>query len=65
MCHEKKYGFHPYALEFSKLIRKGLLSREEAMSKLNLEVQQETLQETLTQLGITQQEIDALPRRAA
>ncbi len=35
LCHEKKYGFHPYALELSKLVRKGLLSREEALRKIS------------------------------
>lgn len=65
LCHEKKYGFHPYALELSILIRKGLLSREDAMRKLTLEVEPEVLQETLEKLGITRQEIDSLDRRAA
>ncbi len=33
-CHQKRYGFHPYAQELSILIRKGLLEREEALAKL-------------------------------
>lgn len=32
--HVKKFGYSPYELELSHLIRKGLLSREEALSKL-------------------------------
>ncbi len=32
--HEKKYGYSPYELELSHLIRKNLLSREEALHKL-------------------------------
>lgn len=32
--HEKKYGYSPYELELSHLIRKNLLSREEALQKL-------------------------------
>ncbi len=32
--HTFKYGYSPYELELSHLIRKGLLTREEAMNKL-------------------------------
>jgi hypothetical protein len=32
--HVKKFGYSPYELELSHLIRKGLLSREEALEKL-------------------------------
>lgn len=32
--HEKRYGYSPYELELSHLIRKNLLSREEAIEKL-------------------------------
>jgi hypothetical protein len=32
--HEQKYGYSPYELELSHLIRKKLLSREEALKKL-------------------------------
>ena len=32
--HERKYGYSPYELELSHLIRKNLLSREEALHKL-------------------------------
>lgn len=32
--HERRYGFSPYELELSHLIRKNLLSREEAIEKL-------------------------------
>lgn len=33
-AHEKRYGFNPYELELSLLIRRGLLSRDEALSKV-------------------------------
>jgi len=33
--HTKKFGFNPYELELSHLIRKKLLTREEALEKLN------------------------------
>ena len=32
--HIKKYGYSPYELELSHLVRKGLLEREEALEKL-------------------------------
>jgi len=32
--HERKYGYSPYELELSHLIRKNLLTREEALQKL-------------------------------
>jgi hypothetical protein len=63
MCHEKKYGFHPYALELSKLVRKGLLSRDEALHKLSLQVEEHAVDETLIQLGVLRSDIQALARR--
>lgn len=33
--HKEKYGFHPYALELSSLVRSGFMSREEALKKIN------------------------------
>lgn len=60
MCHEKKYGFHPYALELSKLIRKGLLSRDEAMQKLAQQVEERAVEQTLIQLGVSRADIQAL-----
>jgi hypothetical protein len=63
LCHEKKYGFHPYALELSKLVRKRLLSREEALSKLTLQVDEPALSASLQQLGVSRCEIDSLARR--
>lgn len=35
--HEKKYGYNPYELELSKLIRKNKLTRDEALKKVNLQ----------------------------
>jgi hypothetical protein len=63
MCHEKKYGFHPYALELSKLVRKGLLSRDEALHKLSLQVEERAVDDTLIQLGVLRSDIQALERR--
>ena len=33
--HERRFGFSPYELELSLLIRKGLMSREEALQKIS------------------------------
>jgi hypothetical protein len=63
LCHEKKYGFHPYALELSKLVRKGLLSRPEAVQKLALQVEQRAVSDTLVQLGVEMCKIEALARK--
>jgi hypothetical protein len=63
LCHEKKYGFHPYALELSKLVRKGLLSRDEALRKLSLQVEERSVDETLLQLGVRRSDIQALEGR--
>jgi hypothetical protein len=63
LCHENKYGFHPYALELSKLIQKGLLSRDDALSKIALQVEKPAVEETLLQLGISMRDVQALARR--
>ncbi len=63
LCHEKKYGFHPYALELSKLIRKGLLTRTDAMHKLTLQVEERAVEDTLVQLGVSMGDIQALARK--
>lgn len=65
LCHEKKYGFHPYALELSKLIRRGLLSRDEALKKLSLAVDEQTTTRTLAQLRIRPDELVQLSAKAA
>jgi hypothetical protein len=65
LCHEKKYGFHPYALELSKLIRKGLLTRDEALAKLSLAVDEQVTRETLNKLRISPHELVQLGAKAA
>lgn len=59
LCHEKRYGFHPYASELSQLIREGLLSRDEALEKLRKDVPREELDRTLGALGLTFAEVQA------
>ena len=64
-CHEEKYGFHPYALELSKLVRKGLLTRAEAIEKLSLGVEDRVVDETLVKLGVSALEIHRLRKPLA
>jgi hypothetical protein len=52
MFHEKRYGFHPYALELSQLVRAGELTREEALKKLSLGAPSAQVKSVLKQLGI-------------
>ena len=64
LCHQKKFGFHPYVLELSKLIRRGLLSRDEALAKLAQQVEPATLHQTMIQIGLDDEQLKHL-RRAA
>lgn len=64
LCHEKKYGFHPYALELSKLVRNGLLARAEALAKLAQKGDEAAVAETLVQLGVDRADIAALGKVA-
>jgi hypothetical protein len=47
------------------LIRKGLLTRDEALHKLSLQVEPSAIDDTLLQLGVSKCEIDALGTRSA
>lgn len=49
--HEKRFGYNPYELELSHLILKNLLSRDEALEKLQDQPQQQ-INEAFTELGI-------------
>jgi hypothetical protein len=64
LCHVKKFGFHPYVLELSKLIRKGLLSRENAIAKLETQVDPAIVSETMIQIDLDEEDLNRL-RRAA
>lgn len=59
MVHMKSLGYNPYALELSHLIRGGLLSRDEAIEKMN---DQKTEQHDviMRDLGISKVDIDKL-----
>jgi tRNA(Ile)-lysidine synthase TilS/MesJ len=49
--HQKRYGYNPYELELSHLIRKGKLTRDEALVKL-ADQPEETLASIKKELGI-------------
>jgi PP-loop superfamily ATP-utilizing enzyme len=49
--HEKRFGFNPYELELSHLIRKGLMTRKEAIEKLS-EQPRSAVEHAFHELGI-------------
>jgi hypothetical protein len=55
--HKKKLGYNPYELELSHLIRKGQMSRNEALDKIN-EQPVEQLQLIIRELGIDEKDIN-------
>ncbi|HOP62738.1 MAG TPA: hypothetical protein PK906_05150 [Spirochaetota bacterium] len=59
MIHCRALGYNPYELELSHLIRKGLMTREEALAKISDQpVKQQ--QAVMKELGITENELDTL-----
>jgi hypothetical protein len=60
--HQKKYGYNPYELELSHLIRKGMITREEALVKLN-DQPEETLRFVMEQLEIDRKILDPTPEQ--
>ncbi len=65
ICHQKKYGFHPYALELSKLVRKGLLSRDQALEKLSQPVDEQLIQLAFQRLGFSADQLGHNAKEAA
>jgi hypothetical protein len=57
--HEKQFGYNPYELELSHLIRKGQMLRQEALNKVNDQPIQE-LDGIMDQLEITNQDLGGL-----
>jgi len=53
--HERRFGFSPYELELSVLVRKGLMSREEALRKVD-DNPSERLAYLADGLGLTDEE---------
>jgi hypothetical protein len=58
-CHERRFGYSPYELEMSLLVRKGLMSREEAIRKMEDQPEQ-LLKEIMEELGIRDVDLPAL-----
>jgi hypothetical protein len=56
MMHTKTHGYNPYELELSRLIRKGLMTREEGLMKINDQPVKEQ-REVMEALGITDQDM--------
>lgn len=58
--HQKKYGFHPYAAELSILIRRGLMTRDEAIEKLNRTGAAGNVKFAMGSLGLSQADYQKL-----
>jgi len=50
--HQKAYGFHPYAFEIAGLVRRGVLSREEGIKRLNTPGNTEVIRMVKERLGL-------------
>jgi hypothetical protein len=59
MVHEKTFGYNPYELELSRLIRKGLMTREEALEKIK-DQPVEQQRAAMNELGIKEIDLDKL-----
>lgn len=57
--HEKTFGYNPYELELSHLIRKGLMTRDEALQKIQQQPKQQ-LQQIQKLLGISDADLKGL-----
>jgi tRNA(Ile)-lysidine synthase TilS/MesJ len=51
--HIEQMGFHPYAMELAGLVREGYMAREEALSRLEIEVAPEIEAAVETKLGLS------------
>jgi hypothetical protein len=58
-AHEMAYGYNPYELELSHLVRKNLLTREQALEKLNDRADPQ-LHAILSELELTQGNLKAV-----
>jgi len=59
--HKEKFGYNPYELELSRLIRKGQLSRNDALDKINDQPLQ-YLETIMSDLDISKSDISNLER---
>jgi hypothetical protein len=59
--HQRVYGYNPYELELSHLIRKGLMTREEAIDKVNT-LPRNQLESIMAALGIEEEDIERVSK---
>jgi tRNA(Ile)-lysidine synthase TilS/MesJ len=59
-CHQRRYGFHPYADELSKLIRSGLLNRKDGLEKLHKTASVEVRNAVIQRLDLSADEASML-----
>ncbi len=60
--HQKNFRYSPYELELSHLIRKGKITREEALQKLSDTLQPEVITAIMKELAFSEEEIKAIGR---
>lgn len=57
--HQKTYDYSPYELELSHLIRNGLLTREQALDKIN-DQSEEQVNLIANKLGVSKSQINEI-----
>jgi tRNA(Ile)-lysidine synthase TilS/MesJ len=57
LAHHRRYGFHPYEFELADLVRKGLMSRRDALSKVEHLPSSSEMADVLDKLGIQERQI--------
>jgi len=60
LVHQKTFGYSPYELELSHLIRKGKITREEGLKKISDQLDESTIHKIMDQLGISEADLDSL-----
>ncbi|MEO0247931.1 MAG: 7-cyano-7-deazaguanine synthase [candidate division WOR-3 bacterium] len=55
--HLAQFGYHPYAMELSELVREGIMKREEALQRLSQPSQPEVIAFVKAKLGLWPQEV--------
>lgn len=61
MCHVKTFGYNPYELELSHMIRKGLLTRDEALRKISDQLTDSHISSIMNKLNVDEEMILNLP----
>jgi len=50
--HRQQHGFHPYAFEVAGLVRMGVMSREEGLTRLDKAGDEGVIQAVKSKLGL-------------